>query len=51
MTLKFIGYLALVIVCAPLAWVLRPTKNYEGEMFAEYDDDDVGEDLDEEGDE
>ena len=46
MTFKFLGYLALVIICSPVAWVMRPHKDYEGEMFSEYDDDDLGEDVD-----
>ena len=45
-SLKFIGYLVLVIVFAPLAWVLRPAKAFDGETFGEYDDDDLGDDVD-----
>lgn len=43
---KLVGYALLVAVTYPIAWWLRP-ETYDGERFAEYDDDDIGEDVDE----
>jgi hypothetical protein len=37
----------VVIVCAPLAWALRKDDPYDGETFSDYDDDDIGDDVDE----
>jgi hypothetical protein len=42
---KLAGYALLVAVTYPLAWWLRPA-DYDGEVFAEYDDDDIGTDVD-----
>lgn len=42
---KFVGYALLVVVTAPFAWWLRH-PDYDGAVFAEYDDDDLGEDVD-----
>lgn len=47
LTVKFLFYGILVLITSPLLWWLgRTGDSFEGETFAEYDDDDVGEDVD-----
>lgn len=41
-------YLVVIAIATPLLWWLgRSGDSFEGETFAEYDDDDLGEDADE----
>lgn len=42
---KLLGYTLLVAFTWPIAWWFRPA-DYDGERFAEYDDDDIGIDVD-----
>lgn len=47
LTFKLFGWLAICVVLAPLAWALRKPDTFEGEVFSDYDDDDLGKDVDE----
>jgi hypothetical protein len=48
LVVKGLFYLLLVGLCTPLLWALgRSSDSFEGETFADYDDDDAGEDVDE----
>lgn len=46
LTFKFVGWLVVCAVLAPLAWAFRSHDHFEGEVFSDYDDDDPGEDVD-----
>ena len=50
--LKGFGYLLILAVTTPLLWWLgRNNDGFEGETFAEYDDDDLGDIVDDDEDE
>ena len=45
--IKGFGYLVVIAVATPLLWWLgRSGDSFEGETFADYNDDDPGEDVD-----
>jgi hypothetical protein len=47
LVVKGLFYLTLIAVCSPVLWWMgRSGDSFEGETFAEYDDNDLGEDVD-----